>query len=152
MASISKEEGAVIDKMFSWCASENDMPIIKKAITEVKNGKGLSVKAAECKGDLYSFKSVVSEHTGLDLRASGEIGRILYHQVKTQADRERMIRAGITHGIWVNYGIECPYLSHANFHGKKFLLKKGIRVGLFKKIHPSLLVGCRCFIKPVLPF
>ena len=95
MPSISKEEHQIIDKMFSWCASINDMTIIKEAITDVKNGNGLYGKAAECKGDLYSFKSVVSDHTGLDLRASGELGRILYHLVKTMADRERMVRVGI---------------------------------------------------------
>lgn len=152
MASISKEESAVIDKMFSWCASSSDMVIIKKSILEVKNGNGLCDKAINCKGDLYSFKSVVAEHTGLALKVSGELGRVLYHLVKPYADRERMIRAGIAYGTWMNSGCECPYSSHSRLHGKNFPLNRGVRIGLFKRILPNALVGCRCFIKPTLPF
>ncbi len=152
MASISKEESAVIDKMFSWCASSSDMVIIKKSILEVKNGNGLCDKAINCKGDLYSFKFVVAEHTGLCLKASGELGRVLYHLVKSQSDRKRMIGSGIAYGTWMNYGCECPYPSHSRLHGKKFPLKKGARIGLLKRVHPNTLVGCRCFVRPILPF
>lgn len=152
MPSMPKEEIAVIEKIFSWCTSSSDMTIIKKSILEVKGGNGLYDKAINCKGDLYSFKSVVAEHTGLDLKASGELGRVLYHLVKPYADRERMIRAGIVYGTWMNTGCECPYSSHVRLHGIKFPLKKGARIGLFKKTHPQTLVGCSCFTKPILPF
>ncbi|CND00829.1 TPA: hypothetical protein PXJ50_003888 [Yersinia enterocolitica] len=152
MPSISKEESLAIGKMFSWCTTEEDRCIINKVISEVKKGNGLYDKAVNCKGDLYSFKFAVSEHTRLDQKASGELGMVLYHLVKSISDRERMIKVGIVYGTWMNYGCECPYLSHAKLHGKKFPLKKGARIGIFKKIHPQSLVGCRCFIKPTLPF
>ncbi|HHL9592758.1 TPA: hypothetical protein ACQ98W_002954 [Citrobacter braakii] len=152
MPIISKEESLVIDKMFSWCTTEEDRRIIKKVISEVKKGYGLYDKAVNCKGDLYSFKFVVSENTGLDQKASGELGRVLYHLVKSNYDRERMIRAGIEYGTWMNSGCECPYPSHSRLHGKKFPLNRGVRIGLFKRILPNALVGCRCFIKPTLPF
>ena len=71
MPILSKEEIAVIEKMFSWCASSNDMSIIKQSIAEIKNGNGLYAKAVACNGDLYSFKSVVAGHTGLGLKTSG---------------------------------------------------------------------------------
>lgn len=153
MSTLSKEETAVIDKMFSWCASSNDMAIIRQSIAEVKKGNGLYVKAVTCKGDLYSFKSVVAEHTGLGLKASGELGRILYHLVKSSADRERMIRAGIVHGIWVYDDFACKYSSHAKFNGLKFRLLKGIKSGLFaRRVFPQQLVGCGCMAKPEMPF
>lgn len=152
MSSISKEESAIIEKMFSWCASRDDLPIIKQSITEVKNGKGLYVESAKCKGDLYSLKFVVADHTGLALKAAGELGMALYQLVKAKSERERMIKAGIVYGIWMYTPDICEHYEHAKLNGKKFPLKKGVRVGFFRSSYPRKMVGCSCFIKPVLPF
>lgn len=150
MSSLSKEECIIIGKMFEQSASANDMLIIRKAIAEVKNRNGLYDKSVICKGDLYSFKFVVAEHTGLDLKASGELGRILYHLVKPFSDRERMINTGITYGLWVYEEFLCSHPSHAEFRGMKLSLEKGLKIGLFKRVFPQQLVGCGCSIKPVL--
>lgn len=152
MSRLSKEESAFIDKMFSWCASSDDISIIKQSIAEVKKGNGLYDKAVACKGDLYSFKSVVAEHTGLDLKASGELSRILWALARQKIDRERKLMAGITHATWVYEGFLCKYQNHSRLNGKRFSLKKGIRVGFFKRLHPGDLVGCVCMEKPEMPF
>lgn len=149
MSRLSKEELAFIEKMFSWCSSSNDIAIIKQSIAEVKKKHGLYDKALSCKGDLHSFKCVVAEHTGLDLKASGELGRILYHLVKSNSDREKMIKAGIVYAIWIYDDFTCPYRSHAKFKGMKFSLIKGVKSWFFaKRVFPQQLVGCGCMAKP----
>lgn len=152
MPSIIKEESLAIDKMFSWCATGDEIIIIKKAIFEVKIGKGLYNEASKCKGDLHSLKFIVSEHTGLDQKAAVELGRALYRLVKPKYERERMIRAGIVYGTWVYTSDICQYPHHEKLNGKRFSLIKGARIGFFKRELPGQSVGCSCFIKPVLPF
>lgn len=152
MVSISKEEIVVIDKMFSWCASDNDRAIIKQSIYEVKNGNGLYMSALKCNADLFSLKSVVSERTGLDQKTSGELSRVIWRLVQGSAERERMIKAGIEYGLWVYEDFLCDHPSHAALRGMKFPLAKGAKIGILKRIFPQQLVGCGCSIKPVLPF
>lgn len=152
MKSISKEESLVIDKMFSWCASSDEIINIKKSIAEVRNGNGLYNEVLKHKGDLLSLKHSVADYAGLNIKASGELSRVLWHIVKPAIDRERMTNSGIICGIWIYTSDNCKYPHHEKLNGKKFPLTKGIRIGLFKKIRPQQLVGCHCFIKPVLPF
>lgn len=152
MASISKEESLIIDKMFSWCATDDELPIIKKSISDVKNGRGLYHEVSRCKGDLRSLKFVVSDYTGLGIKPSGELARVLWFIVQEPPQRQRQVKAGIVYGIWMYTPDICDYPSHAKLNGKKFTLKKGARIGLFKRVHPRQLVGCSCFNKPVLPF
>lgn len=152
MSSISKEEGAIIEQMFSWCASADDLIIIKKSITEVRKGKGLHSEVIKCKGDLYHLKFIVADTTGLNLKVSGELSRELWFIAKCTPDREKMINSGIVYGNWFYADSTCKYPEHAKLHGKKIPLKKGAKIGIFKRIHARQLVGCWCFIKPVLPF
>ncbi|MEQ9910994.1 hypothetical protein [Pectobacterium polaris] len=65
---------------------------------------------------------------------------------------ERMIKAGIAHGVWIYTPDICQNPDHAKLNGKTFPLKKGARVGFFKRTYPGQIAGCACFIKPVLPF
>lgn len=153
MSSIGKEEDQIIDKIFSWCSTSNGLVIIKKSIAEVKEKKGLYQESVKCKGDLYSFKFIVSDYTGLNIKASGELARELSMLAKAHTQRERLIeKARISYGIWVYTKDICNYPSHAKLNGKKFLIKRGAKVGFFKHIHTGGLVGCGCFSKPVLPF
>lgn len=152
MPSISKEEGAVIENLFSWCASADDLIIIKKSIMEARKGRGLYDEAIKHNGDLNSFKFSVADATGLRLKVSGELSRVIWFIVKAAPARERMINAGIIFGTWVYTDALCKYPGHAKLNGKKIPLKKGARIGLFKRIHTGQLVGCWCFCKPVLPF
>ncbi|KAA1280243.1 hypothetical protein DXF85_02920 [Citrobacter pasteurii] len=65
---------------------------------------------------------------------------------------KRMIKAGIVYGIWMYTVDICQHPDHEKLNGKRFPLKKGAKVGFFKRIYPSQLSGCSCFIRPVLPF
>ncbi|CRY06290.1 Uncharacterised protein [Yersinia enterocolitica] len=153
MSRIIKEEGLIIDKMFSWCTSAEEILIIKKTITEVKNRKGLYSEVIKYKGDLYHLKFSVADATGLNLKASGELGRELWRLTSAPIQRERLIKkAGISFGIWMYTADVCQYPSHSKLNGKKFSIKNGAKVGFFKRIHIGELVGCGCFSKPVLPF
>lgn len=153
MTSIGKEESQVIDKIFSCCSTSDEIVIIKKSIAEVKDKKGLYQEAVKCKGDLYSFKFIVSDYTGLNIKVSGELGRELRRLAEAYVQRERLIvKAGISYGIWVYTKDICNYPSHAKLNGKKFLIKRGAKVGFFKHIHTGGLVGCGCISKPVMPF
>lgn len=153
MSSISKEEVAIIEQMFSCCASADDLIIIKKSITEVRKGKGLYNEVIKHKSDLYHLKFSVADATGLNLKVSGELGRVLWRLISPPIQRERLLKkAGISFGIWMYTEDICQYPSHAKLNGKKFSIKRGAKVGFFKRIHIGELVGCGCFSKPVLPF
>ncbi|HBR2275483.1 hypothetical protein HUZ38_21330 [Klebsiella pneumoniae] len=150
MPNISSEESTVIEDMFSWCP--NDLSVIKKALLDVKNSEGLYQEVVKHKGNLYSLKSDISEATGLNLKVSGELGRELWFVVKQNSDRERMLKNGIVYGIWIHEGSLCKYPEHEKLNGRQFPIKKGVKMGVFKRILPAQLIGCKCMIKPVLSF
>ena len=153
MSKTKKEESAIIDQMFSWCASADDLVIIKKSITEVRKGKGLYSEVIEHKADLYHLKFNIADATGLNLKASDKLGRVLWQLIYPPIQREKQIKkAGISFGIWVYTEDICQYPSHAKLNGKKFSIKGGAKIGFFKHIHTRELVGCGCFSKPILPF
>ncbi|ENP0422078.1 hypothetical protein ACOGYR_001690 [Edwardsiella piscicida] len=152
MSHISKEEGSIINQMFSWCASENELKIIIKSISDIKKEKGLYNEVVKLKGDLQSLSIAIAEATGLNLKASGELGRQLWFIVKAKNDRARQMALGITHGTWLYFDFSCKYPEHSKLNNKKISLTKGAKIGMFKWVHPGEQVGCCCFLKVMLPF
>lgn len=151
MASTAAEESSVIEQIFSALSTE-ELVIIKKSIADVKNSRGLYSEVANCNGDLYFLKQIVANSIGIDSKSSGVLARLMWHIVKSVHDRERMMKAGVTIGVWAYEDYACKYPSHANLNGKKFHLKKGVRIGIFNHIQTQQLVGCGCFINPILPW
>ncbi|XEH50598.1 hypothetical protein NMD75_04540 [Edwardsiella tarda] len=152
MSHISKEERAIINQMFSWCASEDELKIIIKSISNIKKEKGLYNEVVRLKGDLQSLSIAIAEATGINLKASGELSRELWFIVKAKNDRKRQIALGITHGTWLYFDFSCKYPEHSKLNNKKISLRKGAKIGILKREYPGQLVGCCCFIKPILPF
>lgn len=152
MQTISKEEDSIIIDSFSKKANEDEMPIVRKLITEVKNETGLFEIVINFNGDLHSLSQHISSNYNVSQKSSAELSRILWFLVKPKMDIERMKKSGVIQGIWMYYDFSCKYAEHAKFNGVKFPLKSGVKIGIFKRAFPAELVGCGCSIKPVLQF
>lgn len=152
MQNISKEEEKIIIDSFSKKENEDAMGRIKKIILDVKNETGLYQVVVDFNGDLHSLSQHISSSYNIATNSCAELSRILWFLVKPKMDKERMIKNGVTHGIWLYYDFSCKHPTHSKFNGVKFPLQSGVNTGIFKKIFPSQLVGCGCSIKPVLQF
>jgi len=148
MDAISDEEHLVIEKKFLPHASPQSMITIKKCIARVKVKKGIYKEVVNCKGDLSSLTLHISKSLNLDIKISELLSLTLWNLVKPVMDLEKSIRSGITHGRWSYLSYICEHPQHERLNGKKFPLKKGCRVGIFKRIHPSSMVGCGCMYRP----
>lgn len=150
MPHISKEEEVVVNDMFNELTNE-DLNTLKGVIKMVKKRKGIFEDIKIFGPNLHASSCFIVEKTGLPRKASGLLARELWFLTKPGIDRGRHFKLGIKHAIWIYEGYLCKYPSHSRFNNKKFLLEKGVRVGLFKRLNTGQLVGCRCMYRPVLP-
>lgn len=152
MSSLSKEEDLIIRQMLSGKTVDTDLLIIRKCALDVKEEKGVYSEVVKFGADLHSARAKIAEITGLSMPMSGALSRVLWGLVRQKFERARQLGLGITHGIWVYENYLCKHPSHSQLNGKSISLKKGIRIGFFKRIHAGQLVGCGCIVKPkILP-
>lgn len=150
MATISKEEGEIIDAEFKKVSSD-ELLIIKKLIVDVKNHKGLYQDVVKHRQNLYASKNNIIEKTGLSEKISGSLATILWFITKPELEMSRRLKINITEATWIFCEYTCKHPSHRNLHGKKFSIRKGVRVGFFKRIRPGQLVGCKCMDRSIIP-
>ncbi|EPB6201538.1 hypothetical protein ACRQ2P_001111 [Escherichia coli] len=151
MISICREEELIIRDMFSGKASKSELEIIKRCVVEVKKGKGIYSEVVTCGSDLHSSAARISEITGVNLSASRVLSRVLWGLVRSKLERARQMTSGIDKATWVYESYLCRHQNHAPLDGQEFQLKKGIRVGIFRRIHVGDLVGCGCMTRPIIP-
>jgi len=152
MSSISTQESLLIQSMFPKNTRSEDIAIINKAILEVKVKNGIHREVVKHGPNLYALKNCIIDITGLNQISSGILASILWGLARPVIERDRQSSLGIINGIWLYEDFLCKYQSHANYTGKVFNIKKGMKTGWFGRIHPGQLVGCGCHTKPVLPF
>ncbi|EIF7321189.1 hypothetical protein MJJ39_001953 [Salmonella enterica] len=150
MATISKEESEIIDAEFKKVSSD-ELLIIKKLIIDVKNHKGLYQDVVMHGQNIYNSKNNIIEKTGLNEKISGNLAMILWFITKPEIEADRRLKIKITEATWVFEDFLCKHPSHRNLNGKKYSIRKGIRIGFFKRIHPGQLVGCGCLSTPIIP-
>ena len=149
MACLSKEENEIINVEFKK-ASADELLIIKKLIIDVKNHKGLYQDVVKHGRNLYNSKNNIIQETGLSEKISGRLAMILWSITNPEVEAERRLKIKITEATWVFEDFLCKHPSHRNLNGKKYSIRKGIRIGFFKHIHPGQLVGCGCLSRPII--
>ncbi|HEJ7052510.1 TPA: hypothetical protein SMF43_001454 [Serratia marcescens] len=152
MSSISKEERLIIENMFRKFANADDMSLINKAILDAKLKKGIYHEVVNHGPNLHSLKNCIIGKIGLNQNSSEILAIALWGLVRPVIDRGRQSSIGIINVIWLYEDSLCLYKDHANYKGKLFNIKKGMKSGWFHRIHPGQLVGCGCHTKPVTPF
>ena len=150
MASINNEENEIINAKFKK-ASVDELLIIKKLIIDVKSHKGLYHDVVMHGQNLYNSKNNIIEKTGLSEKISGHLATILWSITKPEFEAARRLKIKIAEATWVFEDFLCKHPSHRNLNGKKYSIRKGIRIGFFKRIHPGQLVGCGCLSSPIIP-
>ncbi|HBD1381528.1 TPA: hypothetical protein KHU63_001961 [Escherichia coli] len=150
MACLSKEENEIINVEFKK-TSADELLIIKKLITDVKNHKGLYQDVVKHGQNLYNSKNNIIQETGLSEKISGRLAMILWSITNPEVEAARRLKIKITEATWVFEDFLCKHPSHRNLNGKKYSIRKGIRIGFFKRIHPGQLVGCGCLSRPIIP-
>ncbi|EEV7641574.1 hypothetical protein H2998_13950 [Escherichia coli] len=150
MACLSKEENEIINVEFKK-ASADELLIIKKLIIDVKNHKGLYQDVVKHGRNLYNSKNNIIQETGLSEKISGRLAMILWSITNPEVEAARRLKIKITEAAWVFEDFLCKHPSHRNLNGKKYSIRKGIRIGFFKYIHPGQLVGCGCLSRPIIP-
>ena len=152
MASISTEERLIIENMFPKNTCAEDFSIINKTILEAKGKRGIYREVVKHGPNLHALKSFIIDATGLNQKSSGILASILWSLVRPVIERDRQSSIGIITGTWLYESFLCKHPNHANYTGKVFHIKKGMKTGWFGRIHPGQLVGCSCHTKPVFPF
>ncbi|EPP2701752.1 hypothetical protein ACUNQE_005057 [Escherichia coli] len=150
MACLSKEENEIINVEFKK-TSADELLIIKKLIIDVKNHKGLYQDVVKHGQNLYNSKNNIIQETGLSEKISGRLAMILWSITNPEVEAARRLKIKITEATWVFEDFLCKHPSHRNLNGKKYSIRKGIRIGFFKRIHPGQLVGCGCLSRPIIP-
>ncbi|SQK24853.1 Uncharacterised protein [Escherichia coli] len=150
MVCLSKEENEIINVEFKK-ASADELLIIKKLIIDVKNHKGLYQDVVKHGRNLYNSKNNIIQETGLSEKISGRLAMILWSITNPEVEAARRLKIKITEAAWVFEDFLCKHPSHRNLNGKKYSIRKGIRIGFFKYIHPGQLVGCGCLSRPIIP-
>ncbi|EFT1523931.1 TPA: hypothetical protein PW803_002544 [Escherichia coli] len=150
MACLSKEENEIINVEFKK-ASADELLIIKKLIIDVKNHKGLYQDVVKNGADLYSSKLDIMRETGLEEIISGILARTLWGITRPEKENTRCLRVGINEAEWCFVECICRHPAHRLLHGKKYAIRKGMKIGFFKHIHPGQLVGCGCLSRPIIP-
>lgn len=152
MSSISTEENLIIENMFSKSIHAEDMLIINRAILDAKLKNGIYHEVVKHGPNLHALKNCIIDTIGLNPKSSEILARILWGLVRPVIERDRQSSIGIINGVWLYEDFLCQYQYHANYNGKVFNIKKGMKTGWFGRIHPGQLVGCSCHTKPVTPF
>lgn len=150
MASINNEENEIINAEFKN-SDGDELLIIKRLILDVKNRKGLYQDIVKHKQNLYASKNNIIEKTGLSEKISGSLATILWFITKPELEMSRRLKINITEATWIFCEYTCKHPNHRNLHGKKFSIRRGMRVGFFKRIRPGQLVGCRCMDRSIIP-
>ncbi|NIG77841.1 hypothetical protein F3J34_30205 [Klebsiella sp. Ap-873] len=150
MKSLSKEEIEIIDATFPK-ASVEELLIIKKLISDVKKHKGLYQDVVRHGANLYESKNWIVEKTGLSEIVSGDLSRTLWFITKPEFEVSRRLKAGISQATWVFEDFLCKHHAHRSLGGKKYSIRKGMRIGFLKYIHPGQLVGCGCMSTAIIP-
>ncbi|MFZ4835890.1 hypothetical protein [Rouxiella sp. Mn2063] len=151
MKSLSKEEVEIIDANFKK-ASGDELLTIKKLISDVKKHKGLYQDVVRNGSNLYASKNCIIEKTGLSEITSGTLARTLWFITKPELEVSRRLKIGISQATWIFQECLCKYPDHRNLSDKKYSIRKGMRVGFFKYIHPGQLVGCGCMSTAIIPY
>lgn len=150
MAKLSKEENEIIDSKFKKL-SVDEILMIKKLIIDVKRHKGLYQDVIKHGQNLYNSKNCIIEKTGFSEKVSGNLAMMLWFITKPELEVARRLKIGISEATWVFEEFLCKHPSHRNLNGKKYSIRKGMKIGFFKRIRPGQLVGCGCMDRPIIP-
>lgn len=150
MKSLSKEENEIIYDNFQK-VSNAELLAIKTLIIDVKKNKGLYQDVVKHGNNLYASKNCIIEKTGLSDKVSGNLARTLWFITKPELEVARRLKIGIIQATWVFEDYSCKHTEHLKLNGKKYSIRKGMRIGFFRYIHPGQLVGCGCMATAIIP-
>ncbi|AGH74709.1 hypothetical protein ACOGYG_001390 [Edwardsiella piscicida] len=150
MTRISKKENEIINADFPT-ASTHDLLLIKQLISDIKKHKGLYQDVIKHGGNIYNSKNCITEKTGLSEKISGHLAMILWFIAKPELEIASRLKIGISESVWVFEEFLCKHPDHRSLNGKRYLIRKGMRIGFFRHIHPGQLVGCGCIARAIIP-
>lgn len=114
--------------------------------------------------DLHCIADMLMSVCGMSNAQAAQVALSLSNKATGAINRERQAALGITHGIWLYSGAPCMKnpraptesdirqdAAHQSANGKRFEIRKGLLVSR-KRIWPGVEEGCKCSLRPVLPF
>lgn len=145
-------ETQVILQMFEGTVTREEVSKILFEVKQFKRRRGLYFDVCRLGPDLHLLKCRIQEKTGLNNSAAGVLATQLWHMAQSETGRIQRQSQGIKYATLISADFLCPYKEHWAFNQKKFRIKTGIKLGLFRRYHPAELFGCGCASKPILPF